>query len=181
MKLFFIFALILMTSCATENDQVEDTSEIAPVPFPRNYKSFYAGMSVDELFVNAKEENFYLTGECSKWTRLYDGEIIGPKLILESGSVILTAYPIDGRIARLEFDGDNDPFFHGDLTDIYENFGGYKKNGSKRTFSQDSLKTHIDKSRDVLELTHNSLWGKWMDSETEFMENLKTKIQEKYS
>ena len=59
MRFFIISALFFLIGCADQNDSAEDSSETIEEPFPRQYRNFYAGMSLEEFKTNAFAKDFY--------------------------------------------------------------------------------------------------------------------------
>lgn len=181
MRIFIISILFLMAGCVGQDENPGDSEEATETPFPRHYKGFYAGMTLKEFNKNAFAEDYFITSEVSKWVKYnYNGVIKGPQICAEHGSIVLVAYVVSNQIARLEFDGDNDPFFATELDDIANSFSTDSRNKSERTFFQDSLKTHVNRNSDELILTHSTLWSEWKDGEEAFNEEIKTEILERY-
>ncbi len=181
MRIFIISMLFLMVGCVGQDEKSVDSEEVTETPFPRQYKGFYAGMTLKEFNKNAFAEDYFITSEVSKWVKYnYNGVIKGPQICAEHGSIVLVAYVVSNQIARLEFDGDNDPFFATELDDIANSFSTDSRNKSERTFFQDSLKTHVNRNSDELILTHSTLWSEWKDDEEAFNEEIKTEILERY-
>ena len=181
MRIFIISMLFLTIGCVEQDDKSVNSEEAPETPFPRKYEGFYAGITLKEFDKNAFAENYYITSEIPKWVKYnYNGVIKGPQICAEHGSILLVAYVESNRIARLEFDGDNDPFFAVELEDIANNFSTDSRNKSERTFFQDTLKTHVNTNSDRLILTHSTLWSKWEDGEEAFNEEIKAEVLEKY-
>lgn len=178
MRFFIISALFFLIACADQNDSVEDTSETIEEPFPRQYKGFYAGMSVDDFLTNLTKESYTISEEILAWVGYTDGVVAGPRYIADNGRITLTGFIQDGRMAKLKFEGMDDPFFERDVKEIFDIFGEENTKKSQKTLWQDSLKTHIDKGNDILIFTHEALSDKRWDEKMKFKEGFKKEMEE---
>ncbi|MFT5819346.1 MAG: hypothetical protein ACI8ZM_000569 [Crocinitomix sp.] len=189
---YFIFILIpfVLFSCAGSiSSEANNTEE--KKPFPKKYKGFYAGMSVQEFNDIAYDGRFTILSERKDWTTNIENRVVKPGLTIYLDGVEFTADFWESQVAKITMEGKNIPEFKLDLQEIADNFDNAKGSGRQLSYYDNDIKTSVNLSDGILKLTKFSLNDilheecssrqKIVDEMVEIEEEKnKTKIQNKY-